>query len=120
MHAVAWLSMHSMAVHHALLHYMHENSPANHNLQDKLAEEEAARLKDEPKSDLDDDDEETETFADKFIALFDRPPLDKFKEQAAPFLDWLEEHPNSIWLIIAGPIFVLLSIVRRLFFGKKV
>lgn len=89
------------------------------DIEDKLAEEEAARLKDEPKSDLDDDDEETETFADKFIALFDRPPLDKFKEQAAPFLDWLEEHPNSIWLIIAGPIFVLLSIVRRLFFGKK-
>ena len=89
-------------------------------VQDKLAEEEAEKLKAEQKLDDDQDDGgEKLSLADRIIELFDSPPLDRFKDTAEPALDYLEEHPSLAWVIVALPVFLGLSVVRRLF-GKKV
>ncbi|KAK9788860.1 hypothetical protein WJX73_002315 [Symbiochloris irregularis] len=87
-------------------------------IEDKQAEEEAAKLKEESSKLSEEDDGETLTLADRIIDAFDSPPLAALKPYVGSLLDQLEEHPNFAWLVLLAPALVLLSLLRRVF-GKS-
>lgn len=84
-------------------------------LQEQLAEEEAAKLKEEQDAKAAAEESDDLTLADRIIELFERPPFDKVKPYIEPLLDALEDRPNFAWVVVAAPVLVLLAIVQRLF-----